>query len=138
MKEKYELYNYTYGEMDLDNHKLFMMMDDGAKFDVSLYELSDEDIEGLMTVEDYDMNEDVFERLMEVAEEREEQNFVNTKEKAMNEIKKLRAELGLTQKKFGEKFGIPIRTVQDWEYEKREPRSYIIYMMYRIIELEKS
>lgn len=35
-------------------------------------ELSDEDIEGLMTVEDYDMNEDVFERLMEVAEEREE------------------------------------------------------------------
>jgi hypothetical protein len=59
-------------------------------------------------------------------------------EKAMNEIKKLRAELGLTQKKFGEKFGIPIRTVQDWEYEKREPRSYIIYMMYRIIELEKS
>ena len=72
MKEKYELYNYTYGEMDLDNHKLFMMMDDGTKFDVSLYELSDEDIEGLMTVEDYDMNEDVFERLMEVAEEREE------------------------------------------------------------------
>ena len=59
-------------------------------------------------------------------------------EKAMNEIKKLRAELGLTQKKFGEKFGIPIRTVQDWEYENREPRSYIIYMMYRIIELEKS
>ena len=37
MKERYELYNYTYGEMDLDNHKLFMMMDDGAKFDVSLY-----------------------------------------------------------------------------------------------------
>ena len=56
----------------------------------------------------------------------------------MNEIKKLRAELGLTQKKIGEKFGIPIRTVQDWEYEKREPSSYIIYMMYRIIELEKS
>ena len=75
MKEKYELYNYTYGEMDLDNHKLFMMMDDGAEFDVSLYELSDEDIEGLMTVEDYDMNEDVFERLMEVAVEREEQNL---------------------------------------------------------------
>lgn len=54
----------------------------------------------------------------------------------MNEIKKLRAELGLTQKKFGEKFGIPLRTVQDWEYGKREVKSYIVDMMYKIIELE--
>lgn len=72
MKEKYELYNYTYGEMDLDNHKLFMMMDDGAKFDVNLYGISDEDVEGLKTVEGYDEDPEVFQRLMEVAEEREE------------------------------------------------------------------
>ncbi len=72
MKKKYELHDYTYGEMDLDNHKLFMMMSDGAKFDVSLYELSDDDVEGLMTVEDYDMDEKVFNRLMRFAVEREE------------------------------------------------------------------
>ena len=56
----------------------------------------------------------------------------------MNEIRQLRKDLGLTQATFAEKFRIPLRTIQDWEYEKREPRSYIIYMMHRIIELEKS
>jgi len=55
----------------------------------------------------------------------------------MNKIKELRKSLGLSQAKFATKFGIPLRTVQDWEYGKREPRPYIIYMMYRIIELEK-
>jgi hypothetical protein len=51
-------------------------------------------------------------------------------------IKELRKELGLSQAKFAEKFGIPLRTVQDWEYGKREVRSYIVNMMYKIIELE--
>lgn len=48
-----------------------MMMTDGAKFDVSLYELSDNDVEGLMMDEDYFRYEDVFERLMFFAERRE-------------------------------------------------------------------
>lgn len=52
-------------------------------------------------------------------------------------LKELRKELGLSQAKFAERFGIPLRTVQDWEYGKREIRSYIIDMMCRIIELEK-
>lgn len=52
-------------------------------------------------------------------------------------LKELRKELGLSQAKFAERFGIPLRTIQDWEYEKREVRSYIVDMMYRIIELEK-
>lgn len=56
----------------------------------------------------------------------------------MNEIRQLRKDLGLTQAKFAAKFGIPLRTIQDWEYEKREPRPYIIYMMHRIVDLEKN
>ena len=51
-------------------------------------------------------------------------------------LKELRKELELSQPKFAEKFGIPLRTIQDWEYGKREVRSYIVDMMYRIIELE--
>ena len=51
-------------------------------------------------------------------------------------LKELRKELGLSQAKFAERFGIPLRTLQDWEYGKREVRSYIIDMMCRIIELE--
>ena len=51
-------------------------------------------------------------------------------------LKELRKELGLSQSKFAERFGIPLRTIQDWEYGKREVRSYIVDMMCRIIELE--
>lgn len=54
----------------------------------------------------------------------------------MNRIKELRNELGLSQAKFASKFGVPLRTVQDWEYGKREVRSYIVDMMCKIIELE--
>lgn len=51
-------------------------------------------------------------------------------------LKELRKELGLSQAKFAERFGIPLRTLQDWEYGRREVRSYIVNMLYRIIELE--
>ena len=54
----------------------------------------------------------------------------------MNRVKELRKELRLSQVQFAAKFGIPLRTVQDWEYGKREARSYIVDMMYKIIELE--
>ena len=52
-------------------------------------------------------------------------------------LKELRKELGLSQAKFAERFKLPLRTIQDWEYGKREIRSYIIDMMHKIIELEK-
>ena len=69
MKE-YTVENVVYVEMDEANNKFFIEMDDGAKFDVNLYGISDEDIEGLKTVEGYDEDPEVFERLMEAAEER--------------------------------------------------------------------
>ena len=52
-------------------------------------------------------------------------------------LKELRKELGLSQAKFAERFGIPLRTIQDWEYEKRDVRSNIVDKMYRILDLEK-
>ena len=52
-------------------------------------------------------------------------------------LKELRKELGLSQAKFAERFGIPLRTLQDWEYGRREVRSYIVDMMYRIKGLER-
>ena len=41
--KKYTVYNYLYGEMDTPSHKMFLLMDDGVKFDVDLYKLSYED-----------------------------------------------------------------------------------------------
>jgi len=52
-------------------------------------------------------------------------------------LKGLRKELGLTQAKFGEKFKIPLRTIEQWESGKRAVKSYIVDMMVKIVELEK-
>lgn len=47
----------------------------------------------------------------------------------MNEIKKMRLELGLTQKQFSEITGIPKRTVESWEEEKRNPPEWLPKMI---------
>lgn len=57
----------------------------------------------------------------------------------MSEVKAIRASIGLTQKQFSDKFGIPLRTVVNWENEgtnKRTAPPYVINMIKRIIELE--
>lgn len=48
---------------------------------------------------------------------------------AMNEIKKMRKEAGMTQKAFGEFFEIPVRTLQDWEAELRTPPDYVVRIL---------
>ena len=68
--KKYTVNMVNSVEMDEANNKFYIAMDDGAKFEVNLYRLSDEDIEGLKTVEGYNEDPEVFERLMAEAEER--------------------------------------------------------------------
>ena len=43
----------------------------------------------------------------------------------MSKIKEARIEAGLTQEAMAEKLGIPKRTIQDWEREKRNPPGYV-------------
>lgn len=52
------------------------------------------------------------------------------------DVKSLRRSTGLSQSKFAAYFGIPVRTLQDWEQQKRTPPEYIITMMERIWKLE--
>lgn len=40
-------------------------------------------------------------------------------------IRALRAETGLNRKQFAEHFGIPLRTVEEWEAGRRKPPEYI-------------
>ena len=68
--KKYTVNMVNSVEMDEASNKFYIAMEDGAKFEVNLYRLSDEDIEGLKTVEGYDEDPEVFERLMAGAEER--------------------------------------------------------------------
>lgn len=48
-------------------------------------------------------------------------------------IKDLRSITGLTQNRFGEKYHIPLRTIQHWENETRKPVEYIVYLLERVI-----
>jgi putative transcriptional regulator len=52
-------------------------------------------------------------------------------------LKDIRKETGLTQKVFAKKYHIPIRTLQDWEQERRRTPPYVIFMLKTIQEYEK-
>nr|DAU78535.1 MAG TPA: hypothetical protein [Caudoviricetes sp.] len=62
--KKYTVNMVNSVEMSEVDNKFYMMMDDRVTLVVDMYRLSDEDIEGLKTVEGYDENPEVFERLM--------------------------------------------------------------------------
>ena len=51
-------------------------------------------------------------------------------------IKELRRKIGLSQTKFGELFGIPMRTIQDWELGYRTPPEYVINMIEELLYLK--
>ena len=53
-------------------------------------------------------------------------------------IKELRKQTGLSQSKFSAKFGIPVRTLQQWEQGISAPPEYLVRMMAYIIQLENS
>ncbi|MBQ3967431.1 MAG: helix-turn-helix domain-containing protein [Lachnospiraceae bacterium] len=44
-------------------------------------------------------------------------------------IKELRKKTGLSQSKFSAKFGIPVRTLQQWEQGISAPPEYLVRMM---------
>ncbi len=52
-------------------------------------------------------------------------------------IKELRKKTGLSQSKFSAKFGIPVRTLQQWEQGISAPPEYLVRMMAYIMQLEE-
>lgn len=47
----------------------------------------------------------------------------------MNNIKEMRKALKLTQADFSEIFGIPKRTLEDWEAGRRQPAPYVEHLL---------
>ena len=47
----------------------------------------------------------------------------------MNRFKELRKTTGLSQQKFGDRYHIPLRTIQDWESEIRIPPIYVYELL---------
>lgn len=56
----------------------------------------------------------------------------------MNNIKSIRMKYELTQKRFSEVTGIPKRTIEDWETEKRHPPEWLPKMILCYLETNKS
>ena len=51
----------------------------------------------------------------------------------MNKIKEIRGILGVSQKVFCETYGIPRRTLEDWERGIKEPAPYLIALLERVV-----
>ena len=53
------------------------------------------------------------------------------------EVRELRDRLGMNRREFSDYYGIPYRTVQDWEAEKRELSEYLLRLMIYRAEMER-
>ena len=53
-------------------------------------------------------------------------------------IKEICIQYGYTQTALAKRFGIPLRTVQDWHGERRTPPEYVVSMMVEILENDLS
>lgn len=49
------------------------------------------------------------------------------------DVRVIREKLALTQKGFSDRYGIPIRTLQDWEQKRRNPEGSVL-MFLRLID----
>ena len=52
------------------------------------------------------------------------------------EVKELREKMKMNRREFSDYYGIPYRTVQDWEAEKRELPEYLLRLMKYRAEVE--
>lgn len=49
-------------------------------------------------------------------------------------IKELRTITGLSAQKFGDKYKIPLRTIQNWEGEVNKPPEYVLLLLERAVK----
>lgn len=52
-------------------------------------------------------------------------------------IREICKKYGLSQTALAKRFGIPLRTVQDWHAERRQPPEYVVSMMVEVLERDR-
>lgn len=63
---------------------------------------------------------------------------MNIEEKtAGDSMKEIRKSVNMTQREFSQHFGIPIRTLQNWENGVNVPPEYTVNMIRRLLMYEK-
>ena len=53
------------------------------------------------------------------------------------QLRELRSKTGMNRRVFAEYFGIPYRTVQDWELGNREMPGYLLRLIVYKVEMER-
>jgi len=53
-----------------------------------------------------------------------------------DQIKAMRLRSGLSQERFGKKYQIPKRSIQNWESGISEPSAYVLYLLTRVIDMD--
>ena len=53
-------------------------------------------------------------------------------------VKGICTKYNLKQTELADRFGIPLRTVQDWHGERRKAPDYVIRMMIELLEIDRS
>lgn len=77
---------------------------------------------GLLEYEEADMAEDTY-----------EPDFYEVAVIEINDVKGLRMLAGLTQEAFSARYGIPKRTIEEWEGERRKAPPYVIELLKRAV-----
>ena len=52
-------------------------------------------------------------------------------------MREIRKSLGLTQKEFGKKYGIPRRTIEDWDRGIKAPTHYWVEIFVKLLKYER-
>lgn len=55
----------------------------------------------------------------------------------VNDLKEIRKQTKMTQRQFAEHFGIPLRTLQNWENGVNTPPEYTVNMIRRLLRYEE-
>ena len=51
----------------------------------------------------------------------------------MSEIREIREKTGMSRAEFSRAYGIPVRTLEDWEAEKRKCPDYVTKLLSRVV-----
>ncbi len=51
-------------------------------------------------------------------------------------IKEIRALTGLSQGKFADRYGIPVKTLQNWEIGRTRPPEYVLKLLERCVRMD--
>lgn len=62
---------------------------------------------------------------------------VKENQNGKNEIRMMRDELEMNRREFSIYFGIPVRTIEDWEFGRRNPPEYVPRLMRYMMEYQK-